>query len=72
MKLDKKVLNQLKTIVSALESAKPENGYFWDDEQPDCLRRIDNTIDELENIINNALEYQKELKYDKRHDFTRN
>ena len=56
MEIDKKVLNQFKTIIDVVENAKPENGYFWDDGKPDCLRIIDNTIEELENLLHNVLE----------------
>ena len=56
MEIDKKALNQFKTIIDAVENAKPESGYFWDDGKPDCLRIIDNTIEELENLLHNVLE----------------
>jgi len=56
MGLTKKDIEQIKKIRDLLKIIKPESVYLWDDGKPDCLRIIDNTIEELENLLHNALE----------------
>jgi hypothetical protein len=48
-------LTRLETLREALERSKPEDGYFWDDGKADVLREIDNSIEDLENKLDEIL-----------------